>query len=125
MENREDEVIEKMQNLIKSSCVFETQPEKRYCNFHKIFFKFFFNAIDVNIDYEKQVISISNSKPLTTNPVRLFDMTEAVADKICYTDLEETLSGCLGEFHLHNNFYKKMLSEYAAPSNCDKDCLSA
>lgn len=125
MENREDEVIQRMRNLIAASCGFETKPSKEISTFHKIFLKFFFNAIDVNIDYDTQVISIWNSKPMTTNPVRLFDLHDAVADKVCYNDLEATLAGCLGEGNLQDNFYKKMLSAYEDRFNGGEDFLSA
>lgn len=125
MESREEIVLRNIRNFIVHTCNFEERPKKEYRNFHKVFLKFFFNAVDINIDYQSQIISIWNSKPLTTNPVRLFDLNEAIADKVSYTDLEETLSGCIETGHLQQTFYKKMLYEYSDNSENDGDVLSA
>lgn len=124
MENREGNVIEEMRNLIAASCSFNKRPTKEFAKFHKNLLNFFFSSIAVNIDYEHKLISIWNSKPLTLDPVRLYDLNEAISDRVGYNDLEETLIGCLEDGKLQNNFYKKMLAEYG---NSDKegDMLSA
>lgn len=125
MESGAEKVRLEMRNLIVTSCQFDKLPTKQFRRFHKDLLNFFFNSIDSNIDYEKKMIFVWNSKPLTTNPVRLFDLNEAVADTVGYTDLEETLSGCLESGHLQDNFYIKLLSEYGGYSNDDGDILSA
>ncbi|SRX54393.1 hypothetical protein [Aequorivita sp. CIP111184] len=125
MENREEIVFDQIKNLITISCKFDRFPAKEFSNFHKMFLKFFFNAIDINIDYEDKLISIWNSKPLTTNPVRLFDLNEAIADKVSYSNLEETLTGCVEEGKLQHSFYKKMLFEFGDYPQKDGDVLSA
>ncbi len=125
MESREEIVLREMRNFIGCTCKFEERPTKEFRHFHKVFLKFFFNAVDVNIDYQTQVIAIWNSKPLTTNPVRLFDLNEAIADKVTYSNLEETLSGCLETGHLQQTFYKKMLSEFGNYSKNEEDFMSA
>lgn len=116
MKRGEEIIQEKMRMLIDESCRFEKSPNQEFREFHKAYFKFCFNAVQVEIDYNAQEIYSSNSKPLTTNPVRLFDMNQAVADKFSYSDLEETLVGCIDDSHLHYLFYKKMLMEFGGYS---------
>ncbi len=125
MEIKEEIVRNEIRNLIAISCQFNSLPTKEFRTFHKIFFKFFFNAVDINIDYAEKFISIWNSKPLTTDPVRLFDLNEAIADIVLYSNLEETLAGCIEEGHLQDNFYKKMLFEFGDYPQNDGDVLSA
>ena len=123
---REEEIIQKeIRALIEMSCQFNKRPEEQFHDFHKKYLKFSFNAVDVKIDYDTQLIYSSNSKPLTTNPVRLFDIKEALADQFSYSDLEETLIGCLGTSHLHYMFYKKLLEEYGDFSKEELDNLRA
>lgn len=112
MENEDEVVRQKMRELITESCRFNKQPIKEFQKFHKTLLNFFFNSIDLNIDYENKLISIWNSKPLTTDPARLYDLNEAISDKVGYANLEETLHGCLEDGHLQTTFYKKMLFEY-------------
>ena len=125
MENKEEIVRNEIRNLIAASCEFSRIPTKEFRTFHKIFLKFFFNAVDINIDYSEKYISIWNSKPLTTDPVRLFDINEAISDIVFYTNLEETLAGCVEEGHDHEIFYKKMLVEFGDYPKKDGDVLSA
>ncbi len=124
MESKEEIVRQEMRNLIAASCLFEKRPSKEFTAFHKNLLNFFFNSIDVNIDYENNLISIWNSKPLTMDPIRLYDLNEAISDRVGYNDLEETLIGCLEEGQLQYNFYKKLLFEYG-DSIKDGDMLSA
>ena len=125
MESNEEIVQQIIRDFIATTCVFEKRPKKEFRDFHKQFLKFFFNAVDVNIDYQTKTISIWNSKPLTTNPVRLYDLNDAIADNVSYTDLEETLAGCIEKGHLQNTFYKKMLFEYGDYSKSEEDSMSA
>lgn len=125
MERGEEIVQKEMRNLIDISCQFSTRPKEQFCNFHKAYLKFSFNAVDVKIDYDAQQIYTSNCKPLTTNPVRLFDMNKAVADQFSYSDLQETLQGCLNNDHLHYTFYKKLLLEYGEFSKDETDNLTS
>lgn len=125
MEREEEIVQQKIREFISKTCAFYKRPKKEFREFHKQFLKFYFNAVDVNIDYQTQTISIWNSRPLTTNPVRLFDLNEAIADTVSYSDLEETLLGCVETGHLQNTFYKKILQEYADFCSKDNDMLSA
>ena len=125
MEGKEEIIRQKLKDLITESCQFNTRPQKEFQKFHKTLLNFFFNSVDLNIDYEKNLISIWNSKPLTTNPVRLYDLNEAISDKVGYTDLEETLFGCIEDGQLQNSFYEKLLFEYGNCLRGDEDFLSA
>jgi hypothetical protein len=87
MENSEEIVQNRMRSLVAISCDFDITPSLEFQKFHKSLLLFYFNAVEVKIDYDEKLISIWNSKPLTTNPVRLFDMKEAVADKLSYISL--------------------------------------
>ncbi|HLT50215.1 MAG TPA: hypothetical protein VKZ90_07175 [Aequorivita sp.] len=125
MESGKEKVRREMQTLIATSCIFDKHPTKEFATFHKNLLNFFFNSIDVNIDYENKLISIWNSKPLTTDPVRLYNLNEAISDRVGYNNLEETLIGCLEEGQLQYNFYKKMLMEYTDHTDNHDDVLSA
>jgi hypothetical protein len=52
-------------------------------------------------------------------------LNEAISDNVGYTDLEETLTGCLENGHLQNNFYLKLLSEHEEDLKNGEDFLSA
>ena len=125
MESEKEKVRREMQTLIATSCIFDKHPTKEFAAFHKNLLNFFFNSIDVNIDYENKLISIWNSKPLTTDPVRLYNLNEAISDRVGYNNLEETLIGCLEEGQLQHNFYKKLLFEYSDYSSDNDDVLYA
>ena len=124
MESGKERVCREIQTLIAASCIFDKRPTKEFAAFHKNLLNFFFNSIDVNIDYENKLISIWNSKPLAMDPIRLYDLNEAILDRVSYNNLEETLIGCLEEGQLQHNFYKKMLLEYGNSSK-GNDMLSA
>lgn len=125
MERDEMLILNEIKALIRKSCKFENMPNERFQNFHKDFFKFSFEAVNVKIDYEAKQIFTSNAKPLTTDPVRLFDMNTALADMFLYTDLEETLLGCLKTGHLQNHRYELFLQEYGSNPFDDSEFLYA
>lgn len=125
MENEEEILYREMRNLIALSCLFNKLPSAEFYKFHRTFLIYFFNVVDVNIDYETKMISIWNTKPLPANPVRLFDLNEAVAAKVSYSDLEETLMGCLKEGQLQNDFYKRLLFKFGQNPIDEGDSLSA
>ncbi|WP_310992706.1 hypothetical protein [Aequorivita marina] len=112
MEKTQETIQEEMRTLIDTSCQFKEQPISKFIAFHEAYLKFCFHAVHVKVDYAEQKIYASNAKPLTTSPVKLFDVNTAVTDQFCYSDLKETLIGCLDNSHLHYLFYKKMLSAY-------------
>jgi hypothetical protein len=125
MENSEEIIQNRMRCLVAISCDFDAYPSLEFQKFHRSLLLFYFNAVEVKIDYAEKLISIWNSKPLTTNPVRLYDMDGAVADKLSYTSLEETLAGCLENGHLQKSYYKKLLSEFGDSLGDDDGVLSA
>lgn len=125
MDTSEEILQMRMRRLVSVSCQFETRPNKDFQKFHTSLLLFYFNAVAVNINYDEKLISIWNSKPLTTNPVRLYDLNNAISDTVGYSDLEETLNGCLECGHLQNSVYIKLLSEYRNYLDNDDDFLSA
>ncbi len=125
MEEHSKVINREMRNLVANSCQFETSPGELSQQFHIALLKFYFSAIKVTIDYESKVISIYNSKPITDNPLRLYDINRAIADKVGYNNLEETLNGCLEKGQLQNTFYKKLLLDFENLKGDDNDVMSA
>ena len=109
---KKEEMREILRDLIAYSCSFEVRPNKDFKKFHQVLLQFFTGAVEVQIDYKTQMISLWNTKPLTTDPLRLFDLNEAISDRIYYSNLEETLKGCIENGHLQDCVYKKILDEY-------------
>lgn len=109
MERQEDKIREELINLIKDSCDFEERPKLEYQKFHKSFLKFSFAALDVEVDYETKSICVWNSKPTTGNALELYNYKEALFEKVNYTDLEETLMGCIESGIFNERFYKHLL----------------
>lgn len=118
MEN--SEVNKKMRALIDRSCDFETS-ETSFYTFHKSLLKYFFNAIAVTIDYDKKLISLWNSKPTSKEEYRLYDLNEAVSSKVNYTNLKDTLKGCLEEGEKQERFYKRLLNFYSLKNSSEND----
>lgn len=111
--NDEQQIIqEEMRKLIKKSCLFTENLSNDYYSFQKSLLKFYFSAVDVSIDYDKETILLWNSKPRTPEDYRIFDINESVATKVSYSNLEETLKGCLESGTMQNRFYKTMLFHY-------------
>ena len=125
MKEIENNVQLKIRKLVEHSCNFDIRPTKEFQQLHTSLLKFYLNAVDVNIDYQEKLISIWNTKPLTTNPLRLYDLNEAIADWVGYTDLQETLDGCIEDGHLQTNFYKKLFLKYGEYLPNEDDAMSA
>ncbi|WP_432410026.1 hypothetical protein [Rasiella sp. SM2506] len=113
MKDQDQIIQEEMRKLIKRSCQFTENLSKDYYGFQKSLIKFYFGAIDVVIDFDKETILLWNSKPRTPKDYNLYDINEAVATKISYSNLEETLKGCLEKGDMQTRFYKTMLFHYS------------
>lgn len=112
MENQEQVIQEEMRKLIKKSCQFTENLSNDYYGFQKSLLKFYFGAIDVTIDFDKETILLWNSKPRTPEDYKLYDINEAVATRVSYSNLEETLKGCLEDGAMQMRFYKTTLFHY-------------
>lgn len=111
MEIQDQVIEEEMRKLIKKSCATKEALSK-YNTFHTSFLKFYFNALDVSINYDEQLISLWNSRPISEEADKLFDINEAVGAKVSYSNLEETLKGCLEKGSIQTRFYKSILFTY-------------
>jgi len=111
MKNQDQIVQDEMRKLITKSCVNLTKKSEYY-SFHKALFKYYFNALEVAIDYDTAIISLWNSKPKNMQAINLYGVNEAVSEKVSYSNLEETLKGCLENGESQQRFYTTMLFYY-------------
>ena len=117
MENKDQIIQDEMRTLISKSCVFTENLNRDYYSFQKSLLKFYFGAIDATIDFDEETILLWNSKPRNARDFRLYDINEAVATKISYSSLEETLKGCLESGPKQERFYRTMLFHYNSVEN--------
>ena len=108
MEGQEKQVREELIKLIKESCSFEVIPKLEYQKFHSSFLKYTFSARHVEIDYEKKIISIWNCKPSPGTAMEFYAM-DALVETMGYSDLEETLLGCIEDGIFNERFYHHLL----------------
>lgn len=112
MEKQNQNIQEKLRQLIIQSCDFEELPKKEFQNFHADFLKFSFSVLYVKIDYVSKSIFLWNSKPMGKNPLDLYDLNTAVSETITYSNLEETMLGSIEAGEFQDRFYKHLLFEY-------------
>ena len=104
-------IREEMRKLITKSCSRQIE-NNQYYGFHKSLLKFYFGAMDAEIDYEKEEISLINSRPIDRKADNLFTINDSIISKVNYTNLEETLKGCLEKGTVQDRFYKTALFHY-------------
>jgi len=112
MKNQDQVVQEEMRKLIKRSCKTNQNYYSKNYNFQKVLLKFFFNSADVTIDYDRQLISLWTGVKTDAHPGKLYDINEATPINIAYSNLEETLKGCLEKEVKQINFYTSLLFHY-------------
>lgn len=105
-------VQDRMRQLITESCNHTEEVSEKFNSFHKALLKFYFGCVDVLIDYNSSQIVLWSSKPKSIESLRLYDINEAVSTKISYTNLEETLKGCVENGDVQTRFYKSLLFHY-------------
>jgi len=113
-------IREEMRKLITKSCSQDNEDDKYY-GFHKSLLKFYFGVVDAIIDYDNEVISLVNRKPVNTKADNIYDINQSIASKVNYTNLEETLKGCLEKGNLQNRFYQSMLFHYNNLTDLDPE----
>lgn len=106
-------ILSDFRKLILESCAFQDIPSMHFQHFHHDFLKFFFGVMDVKMEYEKKTILIWSSKPLTTNPIKLFNINTSVTEIVSYVDLDDTLLGCVEEGQFQLRFYNQLIHEYS------------
>jgi len=110
-------ILKEIQKFIIVSCDFDTQPNENFQKFHTAFLKFSFSALKVEIDYEAKTILTWNSKPLTESSIMLFNFRDALLERVNYSNLEETLLGCVEDGHFNERFYIHLLKEFKGLPN--------
>ena len=71
------------------------------------------------------IIADTCYKPLKEFHNYIDSLNEAIADWVGYTDLQETLDGCIEDGHLQTNFYKKLFLKYGEYLPNEDDAMSA
>ncbi|KAA3619214.1 MAG: hypothetical protein DWP94_13270 [Flavobacterium sp.] len=113
MKNQDQIVKEEMRKLIRKSCnTLTPAADNPYYTFQKTLLKYFFNAADVLLDYDNSTISLWTSETPATLGHNLYRLKDALPFTISYTNLEETLKGCLESDDNAIRFYKSMLFQY-------------
>lgn len=117
---------EEMRRLITRSCAPQSHRIGDFYAFQKDLLKFFFNAVDVVIDYQSKTITLLNSHTTNRLDDKLYIMNDAVSVTISYTNLEETLRGCLEKGMRPSQFYQNMIFQYDhADQNKSSTSISA
>lgn len=111
MEGWEDKIREELQKLIEDSCNFDRVPSEEFQKFHRVLLRFSFDALSVELNYENKTISVWNSKPSNIKSLEMGDFQNAIFEKVNYTNLEETLLGCVAVGVYNERFYKHLLCE--------------
>lgn len=125
MDGQDESINERIKKLIKVSTNFKGKPSREYQRFHESFLKFSFNALDVVLDYENESIQVWNAKPTSAYSIELHNYQEAFFERVHYTNLEETLSGCVEEGSFPSRFYLHLLQEYGSGHDSDEKERSA
>ncbi|NND62276.1 MAG: hypothetical protein HKN48_03675 [Flavobacteriaceae bacterium] len=109
----QDQIIQdEMRQLIRKSCEFTENLNRDSYGFQKALLKFYFGVIDVTIDYDSEIITLWQTQPRTDVRNRLYDLNDTTSIKVAYTNLEETLKGCLEEGDKQQRFYRSLLLHY-------------
>ena len=118
MNNREQIILDQMRQMISLSCRSRNQQQNPLYNFQKAILKRFFDAAGVTIDFDNKNISLFTKASPTGGAVKLYRAKDVMAINISYTNLEETLKGCLetgidNERHYSSLlfYYKNMMNE--------------
>lgn len=121
MKKQDHLVQDAMRNLISRSCeMLDSNNENRLYTFQKTLLKFFFGAADVTIDFEQKAILLWTSNPSQDDLTDSFyRMSDATPIRVSYTDLEETLKGCLENGSSQMRFYRSLLFQFNNVSSTD------
>ena len=118
MKNQVHKVHEEMRQLISRSCAIPPPYHGHgLYNFQKDLLRHFFKTVEVTIDHGAYTITLWNSEsPKMPGEDNLYSLNNAVALTISYSNLEETLKGCLEGSPEDLQFYRSLLIRYSGPS---------
>jgi transcription termination factor NusB len=103
---------EEMRKLISKSCALEHRTNGEFYSFQKALLKFFFNVVDAVIDHQNKTITLLKTHTTNMAQDKLYTMNDAVSVTISFTNLEETLKGCLENGMRQTQFYQNMIFHY-------------
>ncbi|WP_339700484.1 hypothetical protein [uncultured Marixanthomonas sp.] len=112
MKNQDQIIHEEMRKLIKKSCVVDSQLNPEFYSFQKSLLKFFFNAASVLIDRDNKIITLYGGAIVDHSPRSFYTINQLTTTNISYSNLEETLKGCLEKGDKEARFYKSQLFHY-------------
>jgi len=112
MKNQEQIVQEEMRKLIKKSCAENSLLNREYYGFQKSLLKFFFNAASVIIDSKHNHIILYGGAIVDNSPRSKYNISQLSDTTISYSNLEETLKGCLEKGEKASRFYQSQLFHY-------------
>ena len=89
-------------------------------NFQKEMLRHFFKSVDVTIDHDEFTMTLWNSENSSHTGVEdLYVLNNAVSLTISYSNLEETLMGCLEDSSEDLRFYRGLILQYGGYSEVD------
>tara|TARA_R100001369_G_scaffold77006_2_gene106266 strand:+ start:4479 stop:4859 length:381 start_codon:yes stop_codon:yes gene_type:complete len=112
MKNQVQIIHEEMRKLIKKSCASDPLLNPEFYSFQKSLLKFFFNAASVTINRDKHTITLYGGAIVDHSPRTLYNINQLSTTTISYSNLEETLKGCLEKGEKASRFYKSQLFHY-------------
>ena len=122
MKNQEQIVREEVRKLIKKSCAEDAVLNREYYSFQKSLLKFFFNATSVVIDRKKKNIILYGGAIVDNSPRSKYNISQLSDTTVSYSNLEETLKGCLENGPKASRFYQSQLFHY---NHVADDAISA
>ncbi|MCW5520723.1 hypothetical protein J1N09_12815 [Aureitalea sp. L0-47] len=118
MKNQVFNVHDEMRKLITRSCAdSHSHEDHRLYYFQKELLRHFFKSVEVTINDEASTLTLWNSEnPRMQEEDNLYSLNNAVALTISYSNLEETLKGCLERSPQDIRFYRNLLFKYSSLS---------
>ena len=112
MERHEFLILDQMRQIISQSCENSNIDDHTHYEFQKAILKQFFKTADISIDNDKKQILLFTKEAAGDGLSRLFRYKDMATVSISFTNLEETLKGCLEEGPENLGFYSALMYQY-------------
>ena len=114
-----------MRQLIAISCREENLYHPVYYMIQRAILKNYFDAADITIDFDMKTISILSGEDTVNSHSKSHPTKEVAALNISFTNLEDTLQGCLESGEVPLQFYDAMVRQYTAFAMLPEQPISA